>query len=825
MLSAASEGLEGTAAAIAGRRQEARLSVEEELLTAWARARREADPEAARRALDTARTIAEALARGHGDQLLREAVAAIDRALERSDGGAEVLHLAAGHHAYGEAVARVRERRFDEARPLLEEAFRHLDGRTPFALWVRFLILRCDFQSWHHDRVLAGGRKILDRAHDRRYLALTGRTSWVLGTTLISLGRPEESLRAYRRAAADFEAAGEPANRAAVLSLLAGVLDYLGATEEAWQERLRALRLGLGERQRRLLFTSAAFSAAESGKMEAALAYAREAAALAKKEGDPLPLATALLHRAALHRIAGQRRKAAVDLAGARRLIERIPGTSDRESLRGELLLESGRLLRTADPAAAVASLTAAEEVFRHHDYPLHFPRLYYERAHAARVLGELEAAERDLDRAVAAVEGQRSGTSALSRITFLDRVHEIFEARVLHELEDGRPLAALEVSEQARARVLVDWLAQLPPASGEVTLPRSVASLRPLAELRASLPPASVYLQYEVTPERLLIWAVRRGGVSLETVQVSAERLSAAVDRFHRTRHRVLEPTAAEELHELLIRPVERHLAAAEELVVSPDESLHSLPFAALRDRRSGRFLLEDLRISSAPSLNAHAALREREGSSDLARAALLVAAAPELDRSLHPELVPLPGARREGRAIAALYPGARLLSGDRVTRPRLLTALGTAEIFHFAGHAVANERVPLLSALLLTPTGPDDAGVLRAREVLELSLPRTRLVVLASCRSAGVVASETEGPLGLAWPFLARGVPTVIAGLWEVDDATTSELFPRFYHHLRRGSGPASALRAAQLELLAAGTDDPGSLDWAAFQLYGAG
>jgi CHAT domain-containing protein len=79
-------------------------------------------------------------------------------------------------------------------------------------------------------------------------------------------------------------------------------------------------------------------------------------------------------------------------------------------------------------------------------------------------------------------------------------------------------------------------------------------------------------------------------------------------------------------------------------------------------------------------------------------------------------------------------------------------------------------------------------------------------------------------EGVLGLTWAFQYAGARSVLASLWEVNDASTAELMGRFYAHLRTGHGKAEALRRAQLHLL----QEPATSApyfWAAFQLAGSG
>jgi CHAT domain-containing protein len=170
-------------------------------------------------------------------------------------------------------------------------------------------------------------------------------------------------------------------------------------------------------------------------------------------------------------------------------------------------------------------------------------------------------------------------------------------------------------------------------------------------------------------------------------------------------------------------------------------------------------------------------------------------------------------------------LFPGSRVLSDRAATRRVFLEEGGGFEIIHFGGHSLVNSEYPLLSQMLFAGVPDDPArGVLYSGDVLRQHFPRTRLVALASCSTAAGKVSRTEGVESLARPFLAAGVPAVVASLWDVDDVTTAEFFGRFYGHLRQTFDPAEALQKTQIESL----EDPSEKvanprTWGAFELIG--
>jgi CHAT domain-containing protein/Tfp pilus assembly protein PilF len=147
------------------------------------------------------------------------------------------------------------------------------------------------------------------------------------------------------------------------------------------------------------------------------------------------------------------------------------------------------------------------------------------------------------------------------------------------------------------------------------------------------------------------------------------------------------------------------------------------------------------------------------------------------------------------------------------------------------FSRQGVAGYHPGLLCGLALAGAnrplalGQDD-GILTALEVAELDLSSAELAVLSACQTALGEQAGGEGLLGLQRAFQVAGARTVVATLWQVDDAATHQLMELFYANLwRKKLGKLDALRQAQLELLRggrwAGRESPSS--WAAFVLSG--
>ena len=309
---------------------------------------------------------------------------------------------------------------------------------------------------------------------------------------------------------------------------------------------------------------------------------------------------------------------------------------------------------------------------------------------------------------------------------------------------------------------------------------------------LLGALPGHTTLIEYAALGEHLAIWTAGRGRIDLSWVRLDRKQLEDLIERWRsslRGGPPEREESLAEALDGYLIEPVRRFLPAAGDLIIVPDEILVRVPFAALRSSRTHRYLVETFSVSVSSSASLYLQQLERNPVADHRRWRALAVTNTKL---VDPRSAALPGADAEASEVLRLFPG----SGTG-SRGRDSIAEGPQEeIVHFSGHwsGRTNYRV-----------GPDNVTV--GRDV--------RLLILSAC-----------GTSGLAGGFLARGVPAVVASLWQIDDPATAPFFRSFYEHLRAGADAANALRAAQLERLhAAGRALRTPEEWAGFQVMGFG
>lgn len=313
------------------------------------------------------------------------------------------------------------------------------------------------------------------------------------------------------------------------------------------------------------------------------------------------------------------------------------------------------------------------------------------------------------------------------------------------------------------------------------------------LATIRGSLlPPDTAMVAYFLSGDLSLAWVINKDSAELVRLRKSPAEIESLVKNFQgslleRSRQ---QPTAwrplAEELYDELFRPLEPKLKQSSVILV-PHGVLHTLPFAALADARSGRYAGETWTLSMTPSASALQFLGRH-----VTPLGKRILAFGNPDSSL-------PFAAKEAQAIAGIF-GASPVLGMEATASRLQRDAGSADVVHLAVHASYDDAGGRLE---LAPKGP--TGLLRATDILRLNLAETNLVVLSACSTATGPIGGGDTMASLNRAFLIAGSPTVLATLWPVADDASSALMVSFYRHLLEDPtrGYPDALRRAQKDV----------------------
>ena len=376
--------------------------------------------------------------------------------------------------------------------------------------------------------------------------------------------------------------------------------------------------------------------------------------------------------------------------------------------------------------------------------------------------------------------------------------------------------------------------------------------------DMRDTLPPDSIFVQYFQTPDRLYIFVVSKEAqkTKVVTVPVSHKQLEEAVFAWRRgvqartptrsakapikgigrpaapkvKRAEALDAEAGEvdsaatmaqgkQLYQWLLQPIEAELAASKTAVLLPFGPLYYLPLHALvatGPEGKTQFAIEKFRLSYASSTTVFKMLLKQRP--ERKERTLLAFGNPDGT---------LPGARHEVEQVQAKsFPTARTFYEKDATKARFFELAGQYRIIHFATHGVLSEDA-LASHLKMAgePLTVEEIGGFEGMD------GKTDLVVLSACETALEVAKTSMGQelTSLATAFGYAGAPALVASLWEVDDEATAELMMEFYRllHTQPDMDTLEALRQAQIHVMKLTRDgvqpfaDPSY--WAAFQLIG--
>ncbi len=795
--------------------QRSREWAEVELLTEWA----SANGESSRNALAAAGLVGKVLLGITGDRMLVEGVAAIDAANTTRRG---IARLRTGHQELAAGLNELyKEWRLEPALHHFERAKLAL-SESPFALWADLYISLIHFYKEDYAQA-ADLLEALDRRVDReRYPTLAGRVLWIKGLTAASTYHLADSVLHYQQALQIFCTINEEQNLAAVHALLSEALSKLGRFEDSWPHIYNALtkvdRIFDPIRHHAVL-EAAILNARRQGFHHAGLAFADEHLVMAPSTGSAQILHYAWMHRGSLRYVLGDLQGAKTDLAEASRLAVEDPNLSQRST--ADLKLASAQIQMETDPSHAVNLLSQTIERYEHTKYKYLLPQAYGARAQAFQRLGDLASAERDLDSQIEIFENSAGEIQQdVFRLSLLGQAAPSFDKMIeLQTTKLGRPDRGLEYSERGRRRAFLDAWARASLAQASRMKPPVWESFDPV-RLRTGLPPDVAVLEYSLLDNHLLSWVVTRSGVKMLTLNVRRQDIVRRIHDLERGLARDAAPQASHELYDLLVRPAAPLLGGASRLIIVPDKEIFLVPFEALVDRQTGRFLVESKVISYSPSASLYVNLRERSARTRKKAPGHAVAATGAQNGGFKYEL--LSQAPLEARSISALYRRGNLLINP--SKKQLLDALSQSQVLHFSGHAIPNAEQPFASKLVLADT-PTEHVELYAWELYDRSFPQLELVVLSACGTAEASHPELGMAATLAGPFLAAGVPRVIGSQWRVKDDSTRRFFTSFHRRVAAGADAAVALRHTKLEFLHSGNAELTSPRvWGAFVLVGS-
>jgi CHAT domain-containing protein len=480
-----------------------------------------------------------------------------------------------------------------------------------------------------------------------------------------------------------------------------------------------------------------------------------------------------------------------------------------------------------------------------------------YEYSQVLSSQGARTEAIKVLQRAADAIERVRNSIDfEAGKIGFAASKQVVYAALVDALADSGDWRGAFEAAERAKARALVDLLAQrhdLPPpatsdesvralfasaqaSEADISFPTGEDAVRgihviadsraslgqaapeaaslvsvqkvPLEEITAQLAPGESLIDYYDSGNSLYAFMLSDNHVT--GFKLSAKGLDEEVRAFREAIARKDPNTRsrAQTLHERLLRPVLAD-SKADKLTIAPHGMLHYLPFSALHDGE--QYLIDRVSLRVTPSASALAYLRNDRPTKP---GKLLALGNPDLGNPRYD----LPNAEVEAVNLARMFPDSRALVRADASKSAIKSLGAGFSMLHFATHGKFDTDAPLSSGLYLA-RGTEPDGVLTVNDLYALRWD-AELVTLSACETGLGKVANGDDVIGLTRGFLYAGARSIVASLWQVDDAATEELMVSFYRNLD-GHSKREALRLAQIATRA---NHPEPRFWAAFEIVGS-
>jgi CHAT domain-containing protein len=249
--------------------------------------------------------------------------------------------------------------------------------------------------------------------------------------------------------------------------------------------------------------------------------------------------------------------------------------------------------------------------------------------------------------------------------------------------------------------------------------------------------------------------------------------------------------------------------------LKVYPDDQLHGFPFAVVR-------IDGDRQVVDQWAVTIGIRRPEKRHSSVTPRRAVVAATS---GGSARPPL-------REASSQAAWLADWWRARGVEVTvlpegscgADELTAALSSNRFVHFSGHGVFDPHLPARTGIAVD--GREAAGaVLDLAALAAVDCRSLRFATFLSCWSADSFLFPGRWSVSIPSTLCRAGAAAVVAPLWEIEDAISSELLKGLYEQLTHQRAD-EALRQSQLSARAAPSGERrDSFFWAALQLYGDG
>lgn len=349
--------------------------------------------------------------------------------------------------------------------------------------------------------------------------------------------------------------------------------------------------------------------------------------------------------------------------------------------------------------------------------------------------------------------------------------------------------LAAIHRHQTELSRVEQKLLAGQPVygqfSTGEVNIAQLQKQLKGKSMLRYIMTDSTAYLVH-IQSSKLQLVSLGASSALSQKVEDMVRKLRDRNDAYY---------PLAQSLYTLLLPDTVRS-QLEKQLIIIPEGVLNYLPFEALSNTgKPDGFLVNHYFASYATSVPLWFAQEQRPARSGLRFAAFT----PHYDGigshagKRGPGLAALPGAAREASFLSTLFEG-EVHQGDTIVESTFREFAPRYRLLHLAMHAALDEGNGERSHFLFP-----DSSRLHTYELYAMKL-NADLAVLSACNTGQGPIVRGEGVQSLAKAFVSAGVPSIVMGLWQLPDFSTSRIISGFYTQLSKNDPKHVALTAAK-------------------------
>lgn len=824
----------------------ARMYALDELFPSWATSYLERDFDTSEEVLRVIQAIGKVLIEIHQDHMIDDGLSTIYRVYDQPNAAKNLTQLAQAHLLYNEGRKLDENNDFAKASQPLAQAlaiFTHYNDNA-FIASIYLSQARSYFFSLENQIAFEKIKKTktLSEKYDYPYL---------LGCILAKIGQEQTKLFQFTKALEVLPLAIKYLQKTIAINNLAitfTMYSQLLSELEQPKQILNQYQLALKNSnkitqpfQRTISIGTVGNYFIQTSKAKLAFYFYDEVFDIATKNNLEKVFFTVLRWRSLAYYKSGKKENALQDIKKTKIYLSQFPDTDFRLRAEDELNIAESEYSLETNPKKSIELFTQVIDTYlKTNSQQERLSYLYLLRARAYLVLNDYQKAENDLKESIQEFEIARDNIKQEAfRTNFFEKPQEVYDEMIQLQLKLNRPDIAFNYLENKQARVLLDLLRNRFKKTellsepqfiiDNVTKPFELEEIPP--PLSRKLPSHIALVSYAFLSGDLYIWSITKNKINVVKSSLREEEVNSLTEKFYKLidqnkSKELLKPLLIK-LYQGVFQPILPFISLEQTLVFIPSKSLYQVPFSALFDNKTNQYLIEKYKVIVSPSTTIFIKCLERNQLLTKQKRInnLLAIGNPSFNKKLFPNLSNLPASEIEVQQISQFYTNPKLLLDKEATKTKFLALAENYNVIHFAGHAIMDEKSPLYSQLVFAEdkTKKQNSG-LYAYDLYKQKFNQTKLVVLAACKTANGRSLNNEGIANLARPFLAAGVPTVIASLWNANDRASAELFTKFHQNFIKTGDSVEALQKAQLELI--NHSDP-SLNspqmWGAFVLLG--